>query len=350
MPHTSRKKKVAQNKRRQVVDEDGWTRVTTSGASSTPAFLANNDLARGQQNFHFKWGIDGRFVNIDSRLPVPQKIHSGVSLEKMQARYRNLEARWLESGSYAALQTALSKDRVAQGEGSVSKCVIFGSGSFSAAILGREDVSFYQIAAFKSVIDLIEQVQGHRPGCYAQEPYYTELDVEFLAALGISVVEHPQGFDFVDNTSFAYSPCAERWVELQIMYNKPRLWLHAGLQDRWPLNEDGTPSMVQTPNWMLSGRVLDPENPDWNAIYGPDLEPGDGERQLQEEYIINHQLCEAFKQSHQSLLLPDLDANNYPFQSCAIHWPVDDDESLAKAVTKSRQEVPAPSIQGAPGT
>lgn len=339
MPHTSRKKKIAQNKRRQVVEEDGWTRVTTPSALAAPAFPINNDLGQDQQKLHFEWSIDGSFVIINSWQPSPHKIHPGASLEKMLAKYRVLEAKWLESASYAALKTALSKDRVVQGQGLVQKCVIFGSGSFSAAILGREDVSFYQLAAFKSTVDLIEQVQGHRPVSYAQEPYYTELDVELLATLGISTVSHPRGFELIDENAFAYSPCAERWVELQLMHNRPALWLHARLQDRWPLNKDGTPSMLQLNNWMLNGRVQDPQSPDWSALYGLDLEANDGERRLQEEYITNHQLYEAFKQSHQSFALPDLDANNFPFQSCALHWPVDDGESREKAVTSPELKV-----------
>lgn len=329
MPHTSRKKKTAtNNKRKQFVDEDGWTRVTTSGAGH--ALFPHHVLVEDAKKQHFRWGIDGKFVTIASRLSEPPPTHPGVSLEKMRARYRNVEAKWLESASYAALKKALDADRIGQGaKGLVSKCVIFGSGSFSATLLGREDVSFYQIAVFKSVVDLIDQVQGHRPISYAQEPYYTELDVEFLATLGISAVEHPQGFDYVDGASFAYSPCAERWVELQIMYKQPRLWLNARLQDRWPLSDDGTPPKGQPLNWMLNFRVPDVEAPDWSAVYGPELQPGDGEKRLQEEYIINHHLYESFKRAYQSLFLPDLDASNYPFNDCAIHWPVQGDESTA---------------------
>ncbi|KEF61297.1 uncharacterized protein A1O9_02862 [Exophiala aquamarina CBS 119918] len=339
MPHTSRKKKTSQNKRRQVLDDDGWTRVTTAGGLTAPALLVKNELAQDQQMLHFKWGIGDRSVNIRSWLPGPHKIHPGICLDKMLARYRILEAKWLESTSYAALRMALSKDRVAQHQRVVKTCLIFGSGSFSAAIIGREDVSFYQLAAFKSAIDLIEQVQGHRPESYAQEPYYTELDVELLGTLGISTVSHPRGFELINDNAFAYSPCAERWVELQIMHSQPTLWLHAHLQDRWPLDKDGKPSIVQLSNWMLNGRVRDPQNPDWSSLYGSELDPGVGERRLQEEYVINHQLYEAFKQSHQSLPLPDLNANNFPFQSCALHWPVEDGENTEKAATSPRLEV-----------
>jgi len=347
MPHTSRKKKIAQNKRRQVIDEDGWTRVTTSHTLAPPALLANNQLGQDQQTLHFKWGIGDRFVTIESWLHSPHKTHPEVSLEKMQARYRILEAKWLASPSYAALRTALSKERVVQGQQRPLKnCVIFGSGSFSAANLGREDVSFYQLAAFKSAIDLIEQVQGHLPDAHAQEPYYTELDVEFLGTLGISTVSHPGGFELIDEHAFAYSPCAERWVELQLMHNRPALWLHARLQDRWPLNKDGTPSILQLNNWMLNGRVQDPQTPDWTALYGVDLEPGEGERRLQEEYITNNQLYEAFRQSHQSFALPDFDANNFPFQSCAIHWPLEDGESGDQGTTNPTLEGQAQSSQG----
>lgn len=348
MPHTSKKKKIAPNKRRHFVDEDGWTRVSTTSDARVAAAhsLPNVPMSEVTRSQTFSWGIDGKSVTINSRLHAPPRPNSGVSLEIMMARYRFLESKWLESASYAALKTMLSKDRVDQGKGPVSKCVILGSGSFSATTLGREDVSFYQIAAFKSAVDLISQAQGVLPSSYAQEPYYTELDIEFLATLGITAVEHPRGFDLVDDACFAYSPCAERWVELQIMYSQPRLWLNVRLQDRWPLRDDGTAPKGQPIKWMLNFRVPDPETPDWNALYGTDLEPEDGEKRLQEEYLINHHLYESFKRSHQSLLLPDLDASNYPFNDCAIHWPMEDDELPSNTLTESKEEAFSASTQG----
>ncbi|KAK5046286.1 hypothetical protein LTR84_008429 [Exophiala bonariae] len=346
MPHTSKKKRATPNKRRHLIDEDGWTRVTTtSDARSTAPFPPKLPMTEHSRIQNFKWGIDGKFVTIKSRLHAPPHPNQGVSVEKMIARYRSLESKWLESTSYAALKTTLSKEWVGQGIGAVSKCVMFGSGSFSATALGREDVSFYQLAAFQSAVELIGQVQGHVPSSYAQEPFYVESDIEFLATLGITTVEHPQGFDLVDGTCFAYSPCAERWVELQIMYNQPRLWLNVRLQDRWPLRDDGTAPKGHSINWMLNFRVPDPENPDWHAVYDEDLGPGDGEKRLQEEYLINHHLYGSFRRSHQSLLLPDLDASNYPFSDCAIHWPVEDEESPSSEFTKLTEEVSTLSIQ-----
>lgn len=45
---------------------------------------------------------------------------------------------------------------------------------------------------------------------YTQDPVYNALDKALLAALDIAVVEDPEAFDLVSESSFAYCPGAER--------------------------------------------------------------------------------------------------------------------------------------------
>lgn len=205
----------------------------------------------------------------------------------MQEQYNKISTKWLESEMYQTLKDILTR-RVLTEDNKITNCVIFGSGSLCGdAIqwLDRHESAYYQIAAFKGVIDIIEQVQGHRPRSYAQEPYYNDLDADLLAALGITAVTHPEGFKLLDSNSFAYSPAAELEVECQIMSLNPRIWLHRSLDH------------LQT--------------------------AAAAEQATQEDSDLIVKMTDHFKSHHESARLPDLPLKNFPFHGSVIWWPAE---------------------------
>lgn len=337
MPHTSHKKKKNTNnnthkKRHVSVDEDGWTRVVTT-TTSTGTRIPNIAQPRptpSQQQLAFSWKFGDKHVAFDMSLPTAVAAPSDMTADKMDKRYRAVEARWLESESWAGLEDALRQTATRNPQDfHISKCILVGSGSCSTAPSGREEVTYYQVAAFKAAKDLIQQLQGTRPVVYAQEPLYNGLDAEYLETLGISVVDHPGGFEAVGDGDgaagvFVFSPCAERYVELQIMHHRPSLWLHRPLaDDRWPpLDVDGTTtpaSPLASLDWMLHGRsthgIADPLQGEQDR-HGRDRDTW--EPRLRAEYLINRALFEDSRRRYEALKLPSLPAHNYPFEGVAL--------------------------------
>lgn len=65
---------------------------------------------------------------------------------------------------------------------------------------------------------------------YAQEPRFNELDKEYLASLGITVVENPGIWGIIDSETLAYSPGAEAEHFRKIAKKEPGIW--------WPVHLD----------------------------------------------------------------------------------------------------------------
>ena len=153
MPHTNKKKKRGDaQKRAEIVDDDGWTRVTTKSQSQ-------NVLSS-----HVVSGGDYDPSNPPSREPLekvqrdlrPLEAPSGASVESIKAGYEKLRKLWLASDSYQALQTALKTHLKAATK--VEQCMLFGSGSFCGmrqGWIGRHEIALLQTAVFVSAVDII---------------------------------------------------------------------------------------------------------------------------------------------------------------------------------------------------
>jgi hypothetical protein len=284
MPHTSHKRKGLPRKRQEVQDDEGWTRITSS--NTAPRASASNANTTGSE-IVFTWCFNGKQVTKASGAALrPMKPLRGTTVQSMQEQYDKISTKWLESEMHHSLQDILTR-RVLTEDNKITNCVIFGSGSLCGdAIhwLDRHESAYYQIAAFKSAVDTIEQVQGYRPQSYAQEPYYNDLDADLLAALGITAVTHPEGFKLLDSNSFAYSPAAELEVEYQIMSLDPRIWLHRSLDH---------------------------------------LHTAAAEQVAQEYSDLVLKMTEHFKSHHESARLPDLPLKNFPFHGSVIWWHAD---------------------------
>lgn len=135
MPHTSRRKKERPNKRVQVEDDDGWTRVTTTHRipNTTPAQAAYYE----------------EFSNGHKR-PVDE---AGTTVQRKTEQYRKVEEGWLASEACQALQGVIREKLIAE-RLELNACFVFGTGSFCGVIDGwiaRHDVALCQLAVLLSI-------------------------------------------------------------------------------------------------------------------------------------------------------------------------------------------------------
>ncbi|KAL2408192.1 hypothetical protein ABEF95_003220 [Exophiala dermatitidis] len=286
MPHTSRKKKVPHKKRQEVVDDDGWTRVTSTN-TARPMTQHTKPIADGSVVASQHGKGEAMAGNGGITGPRPMKPAKGTTVEAMRAQYDKVEAKWLESDLCRTLRDNMRRrmEETPDADGrtqQISNCVIFGSGSFCGDELhwiDRHESAYYQIAAFKTMVDTIEQVQGRQLAGYAQEPCYNDLDGEFLASVNVTRVDHPKGFELLDRDSVVYSPAAERNVELEILLHDPRIWLHRSLDHIRPSN-----------------------------------------RPVSDQGLAHQDPVGLFVETHEFLRLPALDVKNFPFHGSVLWW------------------------------
>ena len=144
MPHTSHKKKATPRKRQNVVDQDGWTRVT-----SKPPILPHQYSSEVDMRPLTKEEVKDKWKPL---APAPD-----ASLEELRGKYLTIEKAWKRTGSYKLL-TKLLRAKLNQWGYHIDKCVLFGSGSFSGLREGwidRSHVALFQLAVFISIVDFI---------------------------------------------------------------------------------------------------------------------------------------------------------------------------------------------------
>lgn len=211
----------------------------------------------------------------------------GFTTTSMRAQFDKIETKWRQTDLCKAFKDVLAK-RIAEAESKISHCILFGSGSLcgdEVHWIDRHESAYYQVAAFKTAIETIQQAQQQPIRAFAQEPSYNELDAALLASLHITKVDHPEGFNLLGEPSFAYSPAAEPEVELQIMFYDPPIWLHRSL----------------------------------DHLLRDDKIRGDADFTT-EEARINLEMTEIFKKKHESAELPAINLKNFPFHGSVIWW------------------------------
>ncbi|KAL3410181.1 SRR1-domain-containing protein [Aspergillus fumigatus] len=222
MPHTRRPRKsdsrIQQQKRLQVTDAEGWTHVTTN--KNVRRALRPNQSADGGQS--------------TTPLLMPAEAPSQLSLGDLQTQFNGYRERWEGSETWRVMADTLR--RRFEGTSSISdpvphateleNIVCIGLGSPSGFLRGgwvdRRSVSLYQLAALVGVMELINK---YCPSitAYAQDPVFNQLDRLLLNSLGITVLEHPEGFAKVSSRSFLYCPGAERTHLEQLFAADPPL-------------------------------------------------------------------------------------------------------------------------------
>lgn len=309
MTRASPKKDFAKRRKRQeVTDDDGWTRVTSGPTGKSPrSTVSENDITtystiisdpydeHSDSDMPFDPLMRTEFTTDPVDHPPPN-----TTVEKIQAKFDKINKIWMESESCSKLHQALliAVDR----NQSISSCLVFGTGSFCGlrkSWIDRTDVALTQLAVFVSVVNTLQEIQGFRPACYAQEPCFNELDIAFLKSHSIEVKDNPDSFDLITPSSFAYAPGAELDVQMRSLFQNPALGLFHTL-DFYSRDSNGKADCTRR-SWEGSRD---------DEYYQKHLREQENECQI----------FERFKSQHDSIKIPDLDAKDYPFWDMELYY------------------------------
>lgn len=203
MPHTNRKKSsqnskpkplIVHSKRQQIEDNDGWTHVIEAPRRANPA--------RGKE-----WLHAGDFEK------------NGVSyinrtLAEVRKDFEHYTKQWEDSEASGALRSTLAENN---GVKKVENVIVLGLGSLQSARREGRRASYTQLAALRTVVEVLgmcqrtvgysyaDSIVGEGLDCTFQDPQFTDLDVEFLASLGYAVVEDPKAIGKIGNGSLVYA-------------------------------------------------------------------------------------------------------------------------------------------------
>lgn len=153
MPHTSHRKKHGNDRKRtEVLDDEGWTRITTKRLSKmTPQ--SHNVTAR--EYSPSRDPVEEPYVDLVT-LPAKCEVPFTASVADISQRYEKVKSLWLLSDSFTALQAALL--RQLETASKIPTCALFGAGSYCGLRQGwieRHEVALVQTAVFTSAVDLI---------------------------------------------------------------------------------------------------------------------------------------------------------------------------------------------------
>ncbi|KAM5471966.1 hypothetical protein MauCBS54593_003373 [Microsporum audouinii] len=136
--------------------------------------------------------------------------------DTVKASFMEVLQRWDSSTTCLELQATLNQVKFPQSF-KISKIVAFACGSISLDSITEDmstrplyqslrERSSYQHALLRTLQNTISNLDGcHNIQCFAQDPIYTSVDSKVLGEFGISILDDPEGFIRVDDTTLVVS-------------------------------------------------------------------------------------------------------------------------------------------------
>lgn len=197
-------------KRKEVQSDDGWT-VITHGLASV--------------------SLDGKGKKEADAGSLPTRIVEGLTAEKLLEDFRLLQERW-EDTLLAKQVKEIVEKRSADNKWDVEGAVCIGIGSFSRDWAHRWR-SLWQLVLFVDVANrrmlfifhplhppeitnlhaVKDENEDTKIQCFAQDPAFTALDIEFLSHLSITVLDSDLQAHITPH-SFVYSPFVDWFLLL----------------------------------------------------------------------------------------------------------------------------------------
>jgi hypothetical protein len=176
-----RKKTVVHTKRREILDDEGWTHVVD----------APNRKGKTE-------GLKTTLL-----LPGGDFVLNGVSyiartLEESKQEFEHWKKQWEASPACLEVKTLLEEGQQRRNIGNV---VFLGMGSLQNSRREGRRASATQLAALQTIIGVL----GKGVEVVLQDPQYTDLDNEFLGSLGYKVVQDPEAFMGVKEGTLVYA-------------------------------------------------------------------------------------------------------------------------------------------------
>ncbi|KAI9676465.1 MAG: hypothetical protein M1817_000622 [Caeruleum heppii] len=186
MPRSSTKNKPIHPKRIHQAAEDGWTTIVTL-------------RSRKPQN--------NRHSHTEQRKLEPAPIPKGCTLPQLQEEFARHETTWKNSTCHDALERRLRQAVDGMGSARLKRCVCVGLGSLSGERSRR--ISMVQLNCLRQCLKILAAIH-QIDQIYAQDPVFNSLDEQLLATMNITVVQDPEAFDLIDETTFLLAPHCER--------------------------------------------------------------------------------------------------------------------------------------------
>ncbi|RYO71013.1 hypothetical protein AA0113_g2449 [Alternaria arborescens] len=192
-------------KRKEVQSEDGWTVITHGLASVSLKDKGKKEIDAGS---------------------LPTRTVEGLTAEKLLEDFRTLQDRWEDTLLAKQVKEILEKSGGDSAWG-VEKAACIGIGSFSRDWAHRWR-SLWQLVLFVAVVERLKDDNGDtKLGCFAQDPAFTPLDVEFLSLLSITVLESDLQ-SRITSQSFVYSPFVDWFLLLPVFLKSKDPVLYVG--------------------------------------------------------------------------------------------------------------------------
>lgn len=146
----------------------------------------------------------------------PVDVSSAPSCEELERSFKTSLQAWEASEPCKQLRSVLVSLKTPL---EVNKIIGFACGPMSMNYDERQTQrSLFQNALILTLWDVLSKTKGHADGirCYAQDPAYTEVDKLVLEGSDITVLDDPEGFLEVDNSTVVFS-CAPNVPVRQII-------------------------------------------------------------------------------------------------------------------------------------
>ena len=143
MAHKSRKKGKAnpQVKTRHLTDSDGWTHIIRGPSQTSERFVSNSPY----EAIH------------SGKVEIPE----GFTLERAQEKYKGCVRRWESSMCYKWLVNLFEQTILKVRTLRIDSCMVTGLGSFTKSEVTGNDSSFYQLAAFETLLRILSETHPH---------------------------------------------------------------------------------------------------------------------------------------------------------------------------------------------
>jgi hypothetical protein len=180
-----KKPTVVHTKRKEVLDDEGWTHVIDAPSRKSKAEgLKATPLLHG-----------GDFV-------VNGVSYITRTLEEVKQDFEYWRKQWEASPACAELKILLVEGGEKAEMKKVENVVFLGMGSLQNSRREGRRASATQLAALQTIIAILGK-EGIE--VVLQDPQFTELDKEFLGELGYKVVDDPEAFKSITEDGLVYA-------------------------------------------------------------------------------------------------------------------------------------------------
>lgn len=169
-------------------EKESWTFVTTKKRRSVAHRKPNTQTPPATK----------------SSVHAPQPTRdSYLTVAEIKADHQRIREQWLNSSCCRNLKKLMTS-RVSDHVPSTAVCLGIGSFDPPDGSWQVKRRTHAQLAAFQTLVELMNERAAEPIRCIFQEPYFTPADREFLEEMAYEIVDSPHGYKSVDEHTFLY--------------------------------------------------------------------------------------------------------------------------------------------------